>query len=268
MRRNVQAAVATLATMARSMRVPITHFPIVDPADLGRRVSIQARIHTIAPLVQDSVIVRYAVDGGAFVSSPTTRSEAIGRSGPRRSRASPREVGSSTDHARDMEGRSGRIPPAPPRNSISSRWAMRPLLGSLRTGLRVDRRRPGGFRDDGIWARGRPIGTGAQPGADAAGRRLAFASSPGTVTPGGDIGEEDVDNGRTTLTSPRDLTRDGGRSESSMRAGSWMRPAPTTPSASSSRTMTDHPGGSSRRSGERSGRGSGRHRWDRSTPSS
>ena len=53
----------------------------------------------------------------------------------------------------------------------------------------------------GIWVRGDPIGTGAQPENDvtAAGTDCWFT---GQGPPGGGLGDNDVDGGRTTLTSP------------------------------------------------------------------
>jgi hypothetical protein len=53
----------------------------------------------------------------------------------------------------------------------------------------------------GVWERGDPLGTGAQPEDDvtAAGTDCWFT---GQGSPGGGLGENDVDGGRTTLTSP------------------------------------------------------------------
>ncbi len=53
----------------------------------------------------------------------------------------------------------------------------------------------------GIWTRGDPLGTGAQPENDfsPAGTDCWFT---GQGSPGGSVGENDVDDGRTTLTSP------------------------------------------------------------------
>jgi hypothetical protein len=53
----------------------------------------------------------------------------------------------------------------------------------------------------GVWTRGDPIGTGAQPENDvtAAGTDCWFT---GQGSPGGSLGENDVDGGRTTLSSP------------------------------------------------------------------
>ena len=54
----------------------------------------------------------------------------------------------------------------------------------------------------GIWERGEPIGTGAQPELDHTldpGEKCWFT---GQGSPGGSLGENDIDNGRTTLVSP------------------------------------------------------------------
>jgi hypothetical protein len=53
----------------------------------------------------------------------------------------------------------------------------------------------------GIWTLGNPLGTGAQPEDDhTPGGTDCFFTGQGT--PGGGLGEEDIDNGQTTLTSP------------------------------------------------------------------
>jgi carboxypeptidase A5 len=51
----------------------------------------------------------------------------------------------------------------------------------------------------GQWVRGTPIGTAAQPAAAHSGAACSFT---GQGSPGGALGEADVDNGQTTLTSP------------------------------------------------------------------
>lgn len=73
----------------------------------------------------------------------------------------------------------------------------------------------------GVWARVVPIGTGAQPGEDT-------TTPPGTMcfvtqngTPGGALGEADVDGGKTTLVSPNYRLEDGPYASITARFRRW-----------------------------------------------
>ena len=73
----------------------------------------------------------------------------------------------------------------------------------------------------GIWERVVPIGTAAQPGVDATlpPGSLCFVTENGT--PGGALGEADVDGGRTTLTSPDFVLDEGPYSSITVRYRRW-----------------------------------------------
>ncbi len=182
----------------------IAHEPVVDPSESVAFYRIDARIRSTAPLEEDSLFVRYRVDGGPFEFLPL---EAAGDSG-RYETAIPRQpAGSVVEyaiHARDVEGRTGDEPPGAPSQldlfEVGYAAALSDRFGED-CGWSVGA--PGDSATTGIWERGVPIGTGAQPGADADGDTAGFCFFTGNGTPGGEIGEQDVDNGRTTLTSPR-----------------------------------------------------------------
>ena len=209
MRRNVQAGIAVLATLANPLRVWIAHVPIVDQSEKTDGYPIEARIRADAPLVEDSLIVRYRVDLGPFASLPLT---IAGDSGLYNA-VIPRQPGGSVVeyeiHARDADGRIGDDPPGAPA-----------ILHSFEVGFAAsfyDRLEddcgwtvgaPGDSATTGIWTRGTPIGTGAQPGWDADRDSAGSCYFTGNGIPGGGQGEQDVDGGRTSLTSPpMDLSR-------------------------------------------------------------
>jgi hypothetical protein len=211
MRRNVQSAAAVIATLANPVGVTITHVPIVDPAESVSLYPIRARIASLAPLDEDSLFVRYRVDGGPFEFLPLA---AGGDSGGYETDIPRQPAGSRVEysiHARDTDGLTGDDPPGAPAHLHPFEVGYAAVFSDRfeqDCGWTVGA--PGDSATSGIWVRGRPIGTGAQPGADADGDTTGLCFFTGNGTPGGDIGEQDVDNGRTTLTSPRiDLTRWG-----------------------------------------------------------
>ncbi len=61
---------------------------------------------------------------------------------------------------------------------------------------------PGDTATTGVWVRVDPIGTGAQPEDDHTPAPGTNCFATGQGTPGGSVGENDVDNGATTLMSP------------------------------------------------------------------
>ncbi len=61
---------------------------------------------------------------------------------------------------------------------------------------------PGDNATSGIWVRVDPVGTAAQPENDNPEGEGTLCWITGNGTPGGGLGEDDVDDGRTTLTSP------------------------------------------------------------------
>ncbi len=201
-RRNVQVAVATLATMARPLRVRITHTPIADPPVSADGYPVRARIQSTAPLAQDSVRVRYAVDRGEFTWAPMAQvdGQPEGWAVTIPKQAPGRHVQYAI-RARDIEGRLGE---APFQGTHGFTVGLAPVFADsfdVDNGWTVGA--PGDSAVTGIWVRAEPVGTEAQPGTDAQGDTSGFCFVTGNGIPGGESGDADVDGGRTSLTSPR-----------------------------------------------------------------
>ncbi|MBD3160977.1 MAG: M28 family peptidase, partial [Candidatus Eisenbacteria bacterium] len=203
LRRNVQAAVALVATLARPLRVRITHEPIDDPSLRARSYRIAARIESVAPLWEDSLFVHYSVDAG-----PDRRVPLRPSGGAMRYEAElpPQPAGSIVAYhlyAQDVEGRTAFDPPLAPaeRNRFRVGLATRFYddFEGEDPGWIV-----GAAGDDatsGIWERGVPVGTGPQPSTDAQSPTGGTCFFTANGPPGGDAGAADVDGGRTSLTS-------------------------------------------------------------------
>jgi len=204
MRRNVQTAFASLASLARPLRVRIEHDPIVDPAYSAGGYPVIASIRSVAPLLEDSLRVWFRVDGGERGWLDLSPGDS---SGVYVARIPACSTGSLVDYAiraRDIEGRTAWDPPQWP--ALTHRFVIG-LTAAFEDGFEIDRGWSAGEEDDtaerGRWERAVPVGTGAQPAADARGDSSGFCYLTANGTPGGEIGEADVDGGRTTLTSPR-----------------------------------------------------------------
>ena len=67
MRSNVQVAVAALATMARPLRVRITHTPLDDPPIAADGYRVRARIQSTAPIADRTAsgAVRRSIEGSS-----------------------------------------------------------------------------------------------------------------------------------------------------------------------------------------------------------
>ncbi len=204
MKKNVQSGVALLATLARPARVRITHTPIEDPPSDAEAYPITARLQSDTPLWEDSLLVRYRIDKARFES---VRLEAIGDSGMYQALIPRQAPGSLVEYeifARDIEGRSSHHPLRAPQELHRFVVGLVTLYEDRfdeNNGWTV-----GAPTDDatsGIWEWGDPVGTGAQPEEDADPDPGLNCYFTGNGSPGGDIGESDVDGGRTSLTSPR-----------------------------------------------------------------
>ncbi len=202
MLQNVRVAVATLATMARPLRVTIEHSPVEDPPISADGYPVVAAIRSTAPLDEDSLRVRYAVDRGPFSWLPMLpMAEQPGTYGAVIPKQSPAQLVQYVIRARDVEGRVGE---EPFRGTHAFTVGMSTVFAdsfNTDTGWTVGA--PGDSATTGIWERAAPVGTEAQPGADAQGDSSGFCYVTENGVPGGDPGAADVDGGRTTLTSPR-----------------------------------------------------------------
>lgn len=207
MRRNVQAAIATLATMARPLRIRIDHTPLGDPPVSAEGYPVVARIRSTAPLATDSIRVRYAVDRGEFTWIPMTavedQPEMYEATIPKQA---PGRMVQYAIHARDIEGRVGEVP-LQGTNSFTVGLSVA-FADSFGTDQGWLVGAAGDSAVTGIWVRAVPVATEAQPGVDASGDPGGFCFVTENGVPGGESGAADVDGGRTSLTSPRlDLAR-------------------------------------------------------------
>jgi hypothetical protein len=202
MKANVQAAVATMATLAGPFTVAIEHTPLTDTANTTTPYPVTARIVAVSPLLADSLCVYYRT-GGAFTAvrlNPTGNPDEYGAEIP----AQP--AGTLVQYyirARDQAGHVKTDPATAPGQ-----------LHVFMTGVEVmfaddfetDRGWTVGAAGDaattGIWLRADPVGTDYQteddhtpdPG------HICFVTGNGAV--GGANGDQDVDGGRTSLISP------------------------------------------------------------------
>jgi hypothetical protein len=202
MRKNVQVAIASLATLARPLRVRIDHTPLPDPPVAANGYRVLARIQSNAPLEADSLCVRYAVDRGEYVRIPM----AAAQDGPDMFAATiPKQAAGRyvqyVIHAQDIEGRVGEDPFEGAYGFVVG------LLPVFADSFGTDGGWTVGAEGDsattGIWVRAVPIETTAQPGTDADGDTSGVCFVTGNGTPGADPGDQDIDGGRTSLTSPR-----------------------------------------------------------------
>jgi hypothetical protein len=204
MRNNVQVAVALLATLARPLRVRVDHVPLLDPSADDAWYEILASVESTAPLLEDSILVRYSVNDGPLES---LEMEATGDSSFYRAWIPRQDAGSVIEYeivARDIEGRKTHHPSGAP--EVMHRFIVG-LTTSFSEDFEADQGWSVGAAGDsathGLWERAEPVGTGAQPGEDADPEPGGTCFVTGNGEPGGEIGAEDVDGGRTTLISPR-----------------------------------------------------------------
>lgn len=200
-KKNVQVALGLLATLARPLRIRIDHAPLTDsPVEMDGYL-VEARLNSTVPLMQDSLLVRYTVDGGPVFSIPLSsedNSELYSAKIPRQvpGRAVEYEI-----YAKDIEGRLSRDPPEAPDTRHSF------IVGRVSAYLDdFDEDQGWSVEGDapvGGWVRAVPVGTGAQPEVDAGGGTTGICFVTENGPPGGGIGDHDVDSGSTILTSPR-----------------------------------------------------------------
>ncbi|MBU4459675.1 MAG: M28 family peptidase, partial [Verrucomicrobia bacterium] len=203
MERNTQVLVATLASLARPVRVRIIHARLDDPPTWQNGYTVRARIQSVAPVPPESVQVRYRVDEGPFLSLPMRPLPDPNEFEAVLPRQAPGATIAYMIRARDIEGRVGTEPPRAPadlhffRVGLAVRFAEEfDLEGGWTVGA------PGDSATSGVWVRAVPVGTGAQSDTDADADPAGFCFVTGNGEPGGEIGGADVDGGRTTLTSP------------------------------------------------------------------
>jgi len=203
MKENIQVAVAVVATLAEPFTIAITHDPLPDTENTLQPYAVTATIVGAAPLVPDSLRVRYRVNGGLFQAATLAPT---GAPDEYRGYIPAQPAGSEVEYylrARDQAGHVKTDPPGAPAD-----------LHAFMTGIEVV------FADDaetergwtygatgdgattGIWLRADPVGTQYQPEDDHTPDPGHICFVTGNGAPGGGAGDQDVDGGRTSLVSP------------------------------------------------------------------
>ncbi len=200
--KNVKAAIATFAVMARPFHIAIQHEPLEHSEGMGPFV-VSAVIQAAEPLVPASLLLSYRVNGGAF------QALALTPSGPADEYAAtiPAQVpGSLIEYylsAADQAGYTASSPAGAPAALHAFRTG---IVAVLRDDIESDHGWTLGAAGDnatsGLWIRSDPVGTSYQPEFDHTPDPGALCFVTGNGAPGGSAGDQDVDGGKTTLLSP------------------------------------------------------------------
>jgi hypothetical protein len=205
--RSVKAAVGLIATMARPFTISITHDPLPDTEDTSNPYRVAATIVSASPLEPDSLLVRYATGGPAtaVTMTPTVTPDEYEAYIPAQS------GGTFVDYwliAGDTVGNRVTDPEGAP--ASSHRFFVGTITAAVTDEFETESGwtagAPGDGATTGSWERGDPHGTYSgsilvQPEDD-------HTAAPGIrcwVTgnaAGAGHGDDDVDNGKTTLLSP------------------------------------------------------------------
>ncbi len=152
-----------------------------------------------------SVKLRYQVDGGGMTETAMTPT---GNPGEYTGLIPAHPVGSRIDYAmlaRDELRNGGAYPPAycsPAQPAGASSFYIVTSLDEMESASGWSVGAPGDNATTGIWERVDPNGTGAQPEDDQTPPPGVMAWITGQCLPGCGLGDNDVDNGTTTLISP------------------------------------------------------------------
>jgi hypothetical protein len=205
---SVKTAAALVADLAGPFRVAIAHAPLASTEDETNPYRVAARIFSAAPLDPASLAVRYFTDGDwiALGLAPTAT--------PNEYEAYiPAQPGGTVVRyyvaAADVNGVVARDPAgAPPEPYI---FVVGVLTTVFADDFETDKGWTAGAPDDnataGIWERADPNATMAgtmmiQPEDDHTPAPGVFCFVTGNSPPGASMGDNDVDDGKTTLLSP------------------------------------------------------------------
>ncbi len=207
--RSVKAAVGLIATMARPFRISVIHDPLANTEDITNPYQVLAEITTNATLLPDSLIVYYATTNPGFeetLLTPTGNPDEFEAFIPAQG------GGTFVDYyllAVDDDGNRVTHPLSAPDGVHSF------FVGSITPLVEHDFEADQGWTvgaagDDattGIWTRVDPVGsyeegTMVQPEDDHTPAPGVMCFITGNAAPGQGQGENDVDDGRTTLLSP------------------------------------------------------------------
>jgi hypothetical protein len=205
---SVKTAAALVADLARPFRVAIAHTPLANTEDETNPYRVAAKIFSVAPLDPASLVVRYFTDGdwialGLAPAGTPSEYEAYIPAQPGGTVVSYYIAAADVNGvvARDPEG-------APPEPHI---FAVGVLTTVFADDFETDKGwtagAPGDNATGGIWERADPNATMAgtmmiQPEDDHTPAPGVFCFVTGNSPPGASMGDNDVDEGTTTVLSP------------------------------------------------------------------
>jgi len=202
MKQNVQLVLATTATLARPFHVAIAHNPLVHQEITGP-FPLTAEIVAAGVLDPGSLALRYRIGDGSFQEIPlasTGQPDEYGATIPAQISGSAIEYYLT---ASDAGGYTTTSPDGAPDAVHAFRAGINILFaddGETDQGWSFSA--SGDDATSGIWIRADPVSTAYQPEDDHTVDPGQFCFVTGNGAPGGGNGDQDVDSGRTTLTSP------------------------------------------------------------------
>lgn len=198
----VQAATATVATLASPMSLKITHESLSENQDFLVPYPVEADISGPVDLDPESPSLIYQVNEGPFLRAPL---EPLPHANLYGAEIPPQEAGTHVSYyleASDTNGHLARDPQDAPMSLHRFRVGFVDLFADdFSSDLGWTTGEANDSATSGTWIRSRPVGTTYQPDDDHTPGEGGICWVTGNG-PAGDDGAADVDGGRTTLLSP------------------------------------------------------------------
>lgn len=202
MKENVQAAIATIATLATPFTLAIDHTPLVDTPETATPYGVTARIIAVTALVSDSLRVFYSV-GGDYVP---VRMDPTGNPDEYRAEIPPQPAGTMVHYYLRARDTAGHVKTDPATAPVQVYGFMTGVQVVFADDFEADHGWTVGAAGDaatsGIWLRANPVGTTYQTEDDHTPDPGTLCFVTGNGAAGGAPGDQDVDGGRTSLLSP------------------------------------------------------------------
>ncbi len=202
MLKNVRAATATVAELARPFHVSIGHSALEHSEGMGP-FDVLAEIRAAEPLDPSSLELQYRSNGGPLYTlalTPTGQDDEYSAQIPAQAPGTLVEYYLS---AADMSGFSTASPDGAPADMHAFRTGVNlVLVDDAEADLGWTLGAPGDDASTGHWIRANPVGTNYQPEDDHSADPGTICFVTGNADPGDSAGTNDVDDGHTTLISP------------------------------------------------------------------